>query len=96
MRTPTAFSPLGITCQPRNGFTDYLEYGETTNSDQRIVCRPYAYWVDKFSKGDIFYIDGAKPSVYEEYNGQNANYYAEFVANQNEAVVVSLKQIKND
>ena len=96
MRNPTPFSPLGITCQPRNGFTDYFEYGETTNSDQRIICQPYAYWVYKFNKGDIFYLDGAKPTSDEEYNGQNANYYVEFVGKQNEAIVLSLKQIKND
>lgn len=96
LRSPTPFSPLGITCQPRNGFTDYFEYGETTNSDQRIICQPYAYWVDKFNKGDIFYLDGAKPTSDEEYYGQNANYYVEFVGKQNEAIVLSLKQIKND
>lgn len=96
LRNPTHFSPLGITCQPKNGFTDYFEYGETTNSDQRIICQPYVYWVDKFNKGDIFYLDGAKPTSDEEYYGQNANYYVEFVGKQNEAIVLSLKQIKND
>ena len=96
LRFPTAFSPIGITCQPRNGFTDYFEYGETTNSDQRIVLQPYAYWVEKFKEGDVFYLDGTKPKSEEEYYGQNANYYVEFVGKQNEAVVLSLKQIKNN
>ena len=96
LRVPTVFSPIGITCQPKTGFTDYFDYGETTNSDQRIVLQPYAYWVGKFKKGDVFYLDGAKPSSDEEYYGQNANYYVEFVGKQNEAVVLSLKQIKND
>ena len=96
LRFPTVFSPIGITCQPKTGFTDYFDYGETTNSDQRIVLQPYAYWVEKFKKGDVFYLDGAKPSGDEEYYGQNANYYVEFVGKQNEAVVLSLKQIKND
>lgn len=96
LRNPTPFSPIGITCQPKTGFTDYFEYGETTNSDQRIVLQPYAYWVEKFKNGDVFYIDGAKPSSDEEYYGQNANYYVEFVGKQEQAVVLSLKQIKND
>lgn len=96
LKPPTPFSPIGITCQPRNGHTDYLEYGETTNSDQRIICQPYKYWEDKFHKGDKFYIDGAKPSANEDFYGQEANYYAEFVAKQNEVVVISLKQVEND
>ena len=96
LRMPSAFSPIGITVQPKTGFTDYFDYGETTNSDQRIVLQPYAYWVKKFKKGDVFYLDGANPSSDEEYYGQNANYYVEFVGKQNEGVVLSLKQIKND
>lgn len=96
LRNPTPFSPIGITCQPKTGFTDYFEYGETTNSDQRIVLQPYAYWVEKFKNGDVFYLDGAKPLSDEEYYGQNANYYVEFVGKQEQAVVLSLKQIKND
>lgn len=96
LRFPTVFSPIGITCQPKTGFTDYLEYGETTNSDRRIVLQPYQYWAEKFKVGDIFYIDGAEPSDEEEYYGQDANYYVEFVSRQNEAIVLSLKQIKNE
>lgn len=95
LRSPSAFSPVGITCQPTRGSTEYFEFGETTNSDQRIVLQPYAYWNNKFKKGDIFYIDGEKPTNDEEYYGQNANYYVEFVAKQNEAIVLSLKQIKS-
>lgn len=96
LRFQTVFSPIGITCQPKTGFTDYLEYGETTNSDRRIVLQPYQYWAEKFKVGDIFYIDGAEPSDEEEYYGQLANYYVEFVSKQNEAIVLSLKQVKNE
>lgn len=96
LRNPTALSPISITCQPKTGFTSYEPYGETTNSDQRIVLRPYQFWAKKFKEGDIFYLDGAMPSEEEEYYGQDANYYVEFVSNQNEGIVLSLKQIKNN
>lgn len=96
LRPPTSFFPIGITVQPKNGSTDYFEYGETTNSDQRIVLTPYDYWFGKFHYGDRFYIDGAMPSADEETYGQNANYYVEFVGNQERGIVLSLKQIKND
>lgn len=95
-RPHTYLSPIGMTVMPKTGYTDYFEYGETTNSDQRIVLQPYAYWVEKFKEGDVFYLDGVKPTSDEEYYGQNANYYVEFVGKQNEAVVLSLKQIKNN
>lgn len=96
LRPHTPFCPIGITAQPRTGNTDYFDYGETTNSDQRIVLTPYDYWYGKFNKGDLFYIDGAMPSADEETYGQNANYYVEFVGNQERGIVLSLKQIKND
>ena len=96
LRNPTPFSPIGITCQPKNGFTDYFNYGETTNSDQIIVCQPYLYWKNKFSKGDVFYLDGAKPKSDEENYGETANYSVEFVGMQNEAIVLALEQIRND
>lgn len=96
LRPPTAFSPIGITVQPRSGSTNYFDYGETTNSDQRIVLTPYEYWYGKFNKGDLFYLDGVMPSEDEYAYGQDANYYIEFVGNQNAGVVLSLKQIKND
>lgn len=95
-RPHTLMSPIGISVMPKNGFTDYLDYGETTNSDQRIVLTPYDYWCGKFSKGDLFYLDGAVPNDNEQTYGQDANYYVEFVANQNVVVVLSLKQIKSD
>lgn len=95
-RPHTLMSPIGITVIPKTGGTDYLDYGETTNSDQRIVLTPYDYWYGKFKEGDVFYLDGAMPSVDEETYGQDANYYVEFVANQNAGIVLSLKQIKND
>ena len=95
-RPHTFMSPIGITVMPKTGYTDYFNYGETTNSDQRIVLTPYDYWYGKFNKGDLFYLDGAMPNAEEEYYGQDANYYVEFVANQNAGLVLSLKQIKND
>lgn len=95
-RPHTFMSPIGITVMPKTGNTAYLDYGETTNSDQRIVLTPYDYWYGKFNRGDLFYIDGATPSSEEEIYGQNANYYVEFVGNQNEWIVLSLKQINND
>ena len=96
LSSPTPFYPMAITCQPKNGSTNYFEYGETTRSDQQIICSPYECWVDKFNEGDIFYVDGAKPTNDEECYGQNANYYVDFVAKQNRAIVLSLKQIRNN
>lgn len=96
LRPPTPFSPIGITAQPKTGFTDYFDYGETTNSDQRIVLTPYDYWYGKFHEGDLFYLDGAMPNTSEENYGQDANYSVDFVGNQERAIVLSLEQIKND
>ena len=95
-RPHTFLSPIGITVMPKTGYTDYLEYGETTNSDQRIVLTPYEHWYGKFNKGDLFYLEGAMPNSDEESYGEQANYYVEFVGNQNAGIVLSLKQIKND
>lgn len=93
VRMPSVFNPISITVQPKNGFTDRLPYGETTNKDQRIILTPYTYWHKKFKEGDVFYLDGQKPSEDEEYFGQNANYQVELVANQNEAIELSVKKI---
>ena len=95
LRPQTVFNPIGITCQSKNGFSDRLSYGETTSSNQRIMLYPYVFWKGKFKVGDRFYINGAEPKN-EKYNGENANYYVEFVNYQNEAVELSLKQIKNN
>lgn len=95
LRPQTVFSAIGMTAQPKNGFTDRLDSGETTKSDYRVLATPYQYWYGKFKIGDVFYIDGVKP-INEEWNGQNANYYVEFVGNQENAIELSLKQIKNN
>ncbi|MGN0960782.1 MAG: hypothetical protein ACI4PF_01120 [Christensenellales bacterium] len=95
LRMPNVFSPISITVQPRNGFTDRLAYGETTTKDQRIILSPYEFWHKKFKEGDVFYLDGQKPSEDEEYFGQNANYMVESVGNQNEAIELLVKKIIN-
>ena len=93
LRMPSVISPIGITVQPKNGFTDRLAEGETTQSTQRVILQPYSYWNGKFKIGDLFYIDGVKPSADEDYYGQNANYMVENVALQNLAIELSLKKI---
>lgn len=95
LQFPRVFSPMGITVQPKNGFTDRMSYGETTSSDQRIMLTPYTLWDGKFKVGDVFYLDGQKPNETEEYYGQDANYQVDFVARQNEAIEVSVKKIIN-
>lgn len=92
----TFLNPIGITVLPKTGYTDYFDYGETTNSDQRIVLTPYDYWFGKFKEGDLFYLDGVMPNSNEETYGQDANYYIDYVANQANGIVLSLKQIKNN
>lgn len=93
LRMPNIVSSIGITVQPKNGFTDRLAEGETTQSTQRVILQPYTYWDGKFKIGDLFYIDGAEPSANEDYYGQNANYMVENVAKQNLAIELSLKKI---
>lgn len=95
VRMANIFNPVSITVQPKNGFTDRMAYGETTSKDQRIVLTPYTLWHGRFKEGDLFYLDGEKPSSSEEYYGQNANYMVESVANQNEAIELSVKKIIN-
>ena len=95
VRMPSIFNPVSITVQPKNGFTDRLAYGETTSKDQRIILTPYQVWHGKFREGDLFYLDGQCPKDDEEFYGQDANYYVESVANQNEAIELSVKKIIN-
>lgn len=95
VRMPNVFNPISITVQPKNGFTDRLDSGETTSKDQRIMLYPYIVWDGKFKEGDLFYLDGQKPQKDEEFYGQNANYYVEFVGRQNEAIEVLVKKIIN-
>lgn len=93
IRFPNIFNPISFIVNAKNGYTDRLEYGETQTKGQRITLTPYEYWVGKFKIGDIFYLDGAKPSENEAYNGENANYYVEDVSNQNLMIELSLKKI---
>ena len=93
VRMPRVFSPIGISVQPKNGFTDRLKQGETIIKDQRILLTPYQFWDGKFKEGDIFYLDGQRPNANEEYFGQDANYYVENVGRQNEAIELSVKKI---
>ena len=92
-RLPSVFDRVSITIMPKNGFTDRLPEGETSQGGQRVILRPYNYWYGKFKEGDLFYLDGAKPSENEEYYGQDANYMVENVAGQNEIIELSLKRI---
>ena len=93
IRMPRLFQPIGITVQPKNGFTDRLNSGETTSKDQRIVLTPYSYWHNKFKEGDLFYLCGASPSDDELYNGENANYMVDVVLEGNKAIELSAKKI---
>ena len=93
LRMPRPFQPIGITVQPKNGFTDRLSSGETTSKDQRIILTPYTYWHNKFKEGDLFYLSGAKPDNEESYNGENANYMVDVVLEGNEAIELSTKKI---
>ena len=95
VRMPNIFSPVSITVQPKNGFTDRLPSGETTSKDQRIMLTPYMAWDGIFHEGDLFYLDGEKPQDDEEFYGQGANYYVDNVARQNEAIELSVKKIIN-
>ena len=93
LRMQNVFNRISITIMPKNGFTDRLSEGETTQSGQRVILRPSDYWEGKFKVGDLFYLDGAKPNKDEEYYGQDANYMVENVANQNLVIELSLKRI---
>ena len=95
LRMPSIFSPIGITVQPKNGFTDRMAYGETTSKDQRIMLTPYQFWHGKFKEGDLFYLDGEHPSEDESFYGEFANYRVDVVNNQNEAIELSVKKIIN-
>lgn len=92
IRMPSVFNPVSITVQPANGFTDRMAYGETTSKTQRIVLTPYVKWHKIFNEGDLFYLDGAQPEN-EEFYGEGANYMVDDVANQNEAIVLTVKKI---
>lgn len=95
VRMPSIFNPVGISVQPKNGFTDRMAYGETTSKDQRILLTPYQIWHGKFREGDLFYLDGECPRENESFNGEYANYRVDSVANQNEAIELTVKKIIN-
>lgn len=84
-----------MTIQPKNGFTDRMEYGETTSATQRAILQPYLAWYGTFNVGDRFYLDGATPNENDGEYGENANYEVEYVAYQNEVIELSLKKIVN-
>lgn len=93
VRMPSVFSPIGITVQPQNGYTDRVAYGETSSEYQRIVLTPYQVWHKKFKKGDLFYLDGEYPRENESFNGEYANFMVDNVANQNMSIEISVKKI---
>ena len=94
VRMPRVFSPISLTVQPKDGFTDRFAYGETTSKDQRIILTPYSYWKDKFHEGDLFYLCGKEPNAEnEEFYGQEANYMIEAVLQRQNSIELSAKKI---
>ena len=93
LRMPTAFSPVSVTVQPLSGFTDIMAYGESASKNQRIVLTPYKKWLGVFNRGDLFYLDGAKPQEDENYPGEYANFVVDDVSNQNESIEIIVKKI---
>lgn len=81
-----------FTVVDRSGDWNTAEVGEYTERYASCVAQPYAKWAGVFSEGDLFYINGAKPSDEEEYYGQNANYSVDFVDNGNFRIRLILKR----
>lgn len=90
IRPYNVFNRISMTIQAKNGYTDILQYGEKTKDMQRVILRPYQVWNNVFNIGDLFYINGASPEN-EQYNGENANYYVEWINKGNETIELSLK-----
>lgn len=83
--------PKYFTVQPTSGYTATQIFGSKITSYQTAICQPYPVWKDKFSEGDLFWLDGKTPTG-EEFNGDTANYIVDKVFYQNEALRLFLKR----
>lgn len=68
------------------------ELGENKKTKLTIIAQPFRKWYGIFSRGDLFYCNGAKPSKEEDWYGQNANYVVTSVENGNELVKITLSE----
>lgn len=85
-----------MTVVDRSGSWNIADVGEHTERYASVVAQPYSKWAGVFSEGDLFYINGAKPSDEEDYYGQNANYSVDFVDNGNFRIRLILKRTASD
>lgn len=85
--------PQHFSVQPASGYSSIQEFGVNISQYQRVICQPYQLWENKFSIGDVFYIDGVEPSEDEQYYGERANYVVDAIAYQNVGIRLTLKRI---
>ena len=83
-----------FTVMSRSATSDIVDFGDVTDEKLRCIAQPYRLWEGVFKAGDLFYCNGAKPSEYEEYYGQNANYVVDGVPLGNYVVTINLKKVE--
>lgn len=96
--------PHFLTVQPSNGYSEVVEFGKDVGKTWTAIGQPYKYWFDLVHEDDRFYVDGAKPTLEYDDNGEliepddgwgmdaNARIYS--VRPQNEVVKFILKKIE--
>lgn len=83
---------MHFTVMGKSGYLDIQEYGENINNYLTAVAQPCAKWGGIFHEGDLFYCNGARPSLSEEYYGQNANYVVDTIDYGNARIKLTLKR----
>lgn len=82
-----------FTVMGKSGNSDIVDLGLDEQSRLTAIAQPYARWKDTFSNGDLFYVNGLKPSEDEDYYGQNANYRVADVDYGNSRIRLRLEKV---
>ena len=82
-----------FTVMGKSGHSDIMQFGSQISSYLTAIAQPYELWENKFSEGDLFYCNGAMPSLDEDWYGENANYVVDGVDYGNTRIKLTLKKV---
>lgn len=81
-----------FTVMGKNGYTDIIQFGEKATSYLTAIAQPYDLWKDTFTRGDLFYCNGAKPTDDETWHGEKSNYIVDDIDYGNLRIKLTLKK----
>lgn len=82
-----------FTIMGKSGSSEYIDLGLDEQSRLSAIAQPYRLWENVFNVGDVFYVNGNKPSEDEDFYGQLANYIVTNVDYGNARVRLILERI---